>query len=116
MHLMTVRGRRTGREYSTPFWVLERPDGRYWVAVFGETETVRNARAAGHITVSKGTSREDVRIVEVPVEDRLPILRDYMGLNRTRTARSFMGASRESPDERLAAIAPDHPVFRLERT
>jgi len=70
MRLVTVRGRMSGKEYSTPFWLLERPDGRYWVSVFGETNTIKNARAAGHVTVSRGTARDEVRLVEVPVEMR----------------------------------------------
>lgn len=45
--LLTVRGRSTGRLYTTPVRLLER-DGQSWlVAPYGAVSWVRNARAAG---------------------------------------------------------------------
>jgi len=113
MHLVTVRGRRSGKEYSTPFWLLELPDGRYWVSVFGETNTVKNARAAGHVTVSRGATRDEVRLLEVPVESRLPFLHEYLASNKSSMVRTYF-ATPESSDDELQALAPEHPVFKLE--
>jgi len=79
IRLVTVRSRTTGREYSTPIWLVERSGDRYWVAVFGETNTVRNARVAGRVTLSRGAVREDVRLREVPVSERVPFLRARIG-------------------------------------
>ncbi len=114
MRIVTVRGRTTGKEYSTPVWLMERPDGRYWVSVFGETNTIKNARAAGRATLSRGAVREDVRLAEVPVSGRVPLLRAYLGLNKSRMTRTYFGATPESSDAEFAAIAPEHAVFRLE--
>jgi hypothetical protein len=113
MHVVTVRGRKSGKEYSTPFWLLELPDGRYWVSVFGETETVKNARAAGHVTVSRGATRDEIRLVEVPVESRLPFLHEYVASNKSSMVRTYF-ASPTSSDDDLRALAPGHPVFKLE--
>jgi hypothetical protein len=114
MRVVTVRGRRTGNEYSTPIWVMDRADGRYWVSTFGETETVKNARAAGRVTLRRGDAVEDVRLVEIPPSDRVPFLRAYMDDNRSRMARTYFGATPKSTDEELAALAPQRAVFRLE--
>jgi hypothetical protein len=113
MRLVTVRGRKSGKEYSTPFWLLERPDGRYWVSVFGETNTIKNARAAGHVTVSRGATRDEVRLVEVPVESRLPLLHEYLASNKSPLVRTYF-AMPTSTDDELQALAPEHTVFKLE--
>jgi len=113
MRLVTVRGRKSGKEYSTPFWLLEQPDGRYWVSVFGETNTIKNARAAGHVTVSRGATRDEVRLVEVPVESRLPILHEYLAANKSSMVRTYF-ATPTSNDDELQALAPEHTVFKLE--
>jgi hypothetical protein len=114
MRLVTVRGRATGREYSTPVWLMERPDGRYWVSVFGETNTIKNARAAGRAILTRGEVREDVRLNEVPVPERVPLFRAYLGVNRSRMVRTYFGATPESSDAEFAVIAPEHTVFRVE--
>ncbi|HVH54030.1 MAG TPA: hypothetical protein VNA32_07860 [Actinomycetota bacterium] len=113
MHVVTVRGRKSGKEYSTPFWLLERPDGWYWVSVFGETNTIKNARAAGHVTVSRGATRDEVRLVEVPVESRLPFLHEYVAANTSSMVRTYFASPTTSDDE-LEALARDHTVFKLE--
>jgi deazaflavin-dependent oxidoreductase (nitroreductase family) len=113
MHLVTVRGRKSGKEYSTPFWLLELPDGRYWVSVFGETDTIKNARAAGHVSVSRGATRDEVRLVEVPVESRLPFLHEYVASNKSSMVRTYFATPTSSDDE-LRALAPEHTVFKLE--
>ncbi len=115
MRLVTVRGRTTGKEYSTPIWLVEQADGRYWVAVFGETNTVRNARAAGRATLSRGAVRDDVRLREVPVTERVPFLRARIGLGGSRMLRPYFDATSQSSDADFAAIAPEHAVFKLER-
>jgi hypothetical protein len=113
MHLVTVRGRKSGKEYSTPFWLLELPEGRYWVSVFGETDTIKNARAAGHVSVSRGATRDEVRLVEVPVESRLPFLHEYVASNKSSMVRTYFATPTSSDDE-LRALAPEHTVFKLE--
>ncbi len=114
VRLVTVRGRTTRKEYSTPIWLVERPDGRYWVAVFGETNTVKNARAAGQVTLSRGGEREHVRLREVPVSERVPILRARIGLGGSQMLRPYFDATPQSSDAEFAAIAPEHAVFKLE--
>jgi hypothetical protein len=114
IRLITVRGRRTGKEYSTPIVLLEEADGRYWVGVFGETSTVRNARAAGRAVLSRGGAREEVRLTEIPVSERTPYLRARIALGVSPMVRPYFDATPQSSDADLAAIAPKHAVFKLE--
>src|SRR5438094_4684661 len=62
LHQATIRTRKTGRTYSTPILVVESSGGRYWVAVYGDTNTVKNARAGGRLTLRRGRAHEDVRL------------------------------------------------------
>ena len=112
--LVTVHARKSGKEYSTPIWIVEQGGGRYWVAVFGETNTVKNARAAGRVTLSRGSVREDVRLTEVPVTERVPYLRARLELGGGRMLRPYFEATQRSSDAEFAAIAPEHTVFKLE--
>jgi hypothetical protein len=50
-YLLGVRGRRSGRTYSTPIILVENGD-RWLVAHYGEVSWVRNVRAAGEATLS----------------------------------------------------------------
>src|SRR5919108_2371918 len=59
-YLLTVRGRRSGRPYSTPITLVEEAEQRWLVAPYGEVNWVRNARAAGRITLSRGRHTKSV--------------------------------------------------------
>ncbi len=75
--------------------------------------TIRG-RTTGRTTLSRGPSREEVRLIEVPIAERVPLLRAYLDLNKSRMARTYFGATPYSSDAELAGIAPEHAVFRLE--
>src|SRR2546428_6944277 len=61
-YLLQVRGRKSGRLYSTPIDVLEHGGRRFLVAGRGETQWVRNARASGQVTLRKGMRGEACRL------------------------------------------------------
>lgn len=52
-YLLHVRGRKSGRIYSTPVDVLDRAGKRYLVAPRGYTQWVRNAIASGAVSPRK---------------------------------------------------------------
>ena len=54
MALLTIRGRKTGRDRSVPMGVFDRDGRKYIVAAFGEVNWVLNLRAAGTVTLSQG--------------------------------------------------------------
>ena len=114
LHLVTLPSRKTGRRYSTPIVVVELSGGRYWIGVYGETNTVKNARAAGRLTLSRGRARQDVRLTEIPVLARTPYLRARAALGVNPMVRPYFDVTPLTSDAEFAAIAPAHPVFKLE--
>jgi len=110
-YLLSVPRRKTGRIQSTPVTLVERDGGRWLVAPYGERDWVRNARAAGRVTLSRGRHRETVAIEVVGPQESAPILRQYM--KQTRITGRFFDVSLDSPLEAFVQEAPRHPVFRI---
>ena len=54
IYLLTVRGRRSGTPYSTTVTLVEEGTSRWLVAPSDEMSRVRNVRAAGQVTLSRG--------------------------------------------------------------
>ena len=111
--VLTVRGRRTGTPQSVPVNILTLDGDRYLVAPRGNTQWVRNVRAAGEAKLRVGRRVEQVRLVEVPVGDRGPVLRVYLQRWGWEVGRFVEGLSKRSTDAELAAAAPGMPVFRV---
>jgi deazaflavin-dependent oxidoreductase (nitroreductase family) len=109
--LLTVPGRRSGTPYSTPVIVLRRGADRWLVAPYGERAWVKNARAAGQVTLSRGRRRVTVPVEEVGAEEAGPVLKDYLA--RTPITRPFFEVTPDSPLADFVDEAPRHPVFRL---
>lgn len=108
-HVLMVRGRRTGAEHSVPVDVMSDGERRWLVAPYGETNWVRNARAAGRVKLSRRGRSEEVRVEEVAPGERAPVLRRY--LREVPVARPYFDVTLGSSDEELAAEGPRHPVF-----
>jgi len=113
-YLLTVRGRKSGALYSTPVTLMEEGADRWLVAPYGDVAWVRNARAAGQVTLRRGRRAETVTLVELTPEASAPILKRYM--TRLPITRPFFDARPDSPLEAFAAEAPRHPVFRITDT
>jgi hypothetical protein len=75
-HLLSVPGRRTGRLRTTPVSPFS-VEGRRYITSFGQTEWVKNARAAGWGILARGRRRQRVRLLELDLEERRPILRQF---------------------------------------
>lgn len=110
-HILTVRGRKTGRVYSTPVDVMQLAGDRWLVAGYGVVNWVRNVRASGEATLSRGRRSHAYRVVEVGPADAVPVLREYMRL--IRVTAPYFDATSNSPDDAVAAEVSRHPVFRL---
>ena len=110
--LLQVRGRKSGKLYATPVDVLELAGKRYLVAPRGRTQWVRNAEAAGEITLKKGSRRDKFRLRALNDAEKLPILKAYLDSFRREVQRYFaVGAG--SPPEAFAEIASSYPAFEL---
>jgi hypothetical protein len=103
---LAVRRRRTGGWQTIPVNVLELDGTRYLMAVRGETEWVRNLRAAGGGELRRrGTTEPFVVAEEVREPDaRARIVGAYL---------DHWGRQVKSQFEQLPDAA-DHPVFRIE--
>jgi deazaflavin-dependent oxidoreductase (nitroreductase family) len=112
VYIVSVPGRKTGVIRSNPIDVMDVGGRRNLVAPYGETNWVRNARAAGEVTLSRGGRAERFRVVEVDPDEAAPILRKY--LQDVRVARPYFDVTADASDEQIAAEAKRHPVFRLE--
>ncbi|HET6692567.1 MAG TPA: nitroreductase family deazaflavin-dependent oxidoreductase [Miltoncostaeaceae bacterium] len=111
--VLEVAGRRSGLPRRTPVNLLQVGDDRYLVAPRGDTQWVRNLRAAGEGHLLLGRRRTRFAAREVPVDEREPVLRAYLKRWTWEVGKFFGGVKADSPAEDLARIAPDHPVFRL---
>jgi len=110
-YLLTVRGRKSGQSYSTPVTLVEENDERWLVAPYGEVGWVRNARATGQVTVSRGRKSETVEIIELGSEDAAPVLKKY--LTRVPVVRPFFNVTPRSSLRDFVGEASRHPVFRI---
>ena len=113
--VLEVRGRRSGKPRRVPVNLLPLDGTRYLVAPRGHTQWVRNLRAAGRGHLLIGRRREPFVAVEIPDAEKEPILRAYLERWKWEVGQFFGGVDASSPSEELRRIAPDHPVFRIER-
>jgi deazaflavin-dependent oxidoreductase (nitroreductase family) len=109
--VLVVRGRTSGEPRSNPVNLLELDGERYLVAPRGNTQWVRNARAAGGGELHLGKRVEAVELVELPVDQRVPVLRVYLTKWGWEVGRFVEGLSKKSTDAEIAAVAPGMPVF-----
>lgn len=109
---LEVRGRKSGRPTSFPVVVADLDGERYLVAMLGEvSQWAKNVRAAGGEAVLIHRRREPVRLREVEVEARAPILRRYLQLAPGARPHFPIGPDGDLAD--FERIAPDYPVFRI---
>ena len=60
-YLLAVPGRKSGNLYSTPVSLVQEDDRRWLVSPYGQVSWVKNARAAGQVTLSRGGKAETDR-------------------------------------------------------
>ncbi len=112
--VLEVRGRKSGLPRRVPVNLLPHGGARYLVAPRGQTEWVRNLRAAGEGDLLLGRRRERFAPRELADQEKEAILRDYLRRWKWEVGQFFDGVGPDSPPDELARIAPDHPVFRVE--
>jgi len=109
---LETRGRRSGRAYMIPLVVAQVGTERYLVSMLGESaDWVRNVRASAGAAVLRHRRTEKVRLEEVPVSRRAPILKAY--LQRAPGARPHFDLSRDAPLAEFEKVAARYPVFRI---
>jgi len=111
MSLLTVRGRKSGQPHTVPVILVEQDGHRFLVAPYGVVQWVRNLRAAGKATLTRGRLSEAISVTELPAGEAAPILKQYL-LN-VATVRPYFDVTRDSPLEAFELEASRHPVFRI---
>ena len=112
--ILEVPGRKSGKTQTVPVNPLEFEGKRYLVAPRGNTQWVRNVRAAGGGTLRLGSKRERFAATEMADVEKPPILRAYLKNWASETGKFFGGVDHEAPEDKLVAIAAEHPIFRIE--
>ncbi|MDT0400984.1 MULTISPECIES: nitroreductase family deazaflavin-dependent oxidoreductase [Streptomyces] len=110
---MSVRGRKSGRMQRIPVNPHTHDGGQYIVSARGHSQWVRNMRAAEGGELRVGRKVRAFTAVELPDEEKLPILRTYLEKWGWEVNQYFQGVTARSSDEEIAAAAHDHPVFRI---
>lgn len=100
---LTVAGRRTGEPRRVPVIPVEIGGTRYLVSPYGNSEWVRNLRAAGRGELRRKGRTETFHAVEIPASERGPIIARYREVAGRVVAPCFS----KLPD------AQDHPVFQI---
>jgi deazaflavin-dependent oxidoreductase (nitroreductase family) len=77
-YLLQVRGRKSGKIYSSPIDLLEMDGKRFLVAPRGRTQWVRNAEAAGEVILKKGKLQQRFKLRALSAEEKPEILKAYL--------------------------------------
>ena len=112
MVLLQVRGRKSGRIYSTPVNLLDLNGRRYLVAPRGDTQWSRNAAASGEVTLVRGRQRETVKVKPIGDANKPAILKAYLDQYASAVQQYFPVAA-GSPLADFAPLAANYPVFDI---
>jgi deazaflavin-dependent oxidoreductase (nitroreductase family) len=113
-YLLEVRGRKTGKVYSTPVNVLEYKGKKYLVAPRGYTQWVRNVETSGEASLVQRAERTKVRLRTVADEEKPEILKAYLDRFKLTVQRYFPVAA-GSPAEAFQPLAVRYPVYEITR-
>ena len=113
LYLFTVRGRKSGQPRTVPLVIIRQNGKRYVSSPYGIVDWVRNLRAAGEATLTRGRRSETVNARELPTGEATLLLReDIKGGN---PFVRYFGVATDSSLEEFERAAVSHPVFVLER-
>jgi len=109
--VLEVRGRKTGKPISLPVHPLDLDGRRYLVCARGNSNWVRNARAAGEVVLARAMRRHGYAVRELPSGERPAVLKSYLDRFAGEVQR-FFPVPKGSPAEAFKDLAPGCPVFR----
>ena len=109
---LEVIGRKSGRVVSFPLVMITVDEQRYLASMLGEdSQWVRNVRAANGKAVLRSGGYENVRLEEIPADQRAPLLKTY--LHAAPGARPHLPIDMDAPLAEFEKIAAEFPVFRV---
>ncbi|TRW44093.1 nitroreductase/quinone reductase family protein [Georgenia yuyongxinii] len=119
---LEVPGRRSGLIRCTTLARASWHGRQYLVALAGESEWVRNVRAAGgRVVLARGGRRRGATLVELAAAERAPVIRAYMlrpgrrpgSRAVAKEARYVFGVGPDASEPEIAAVAEHYPVFEI---
>src|SRR5215469_15911530 len=110
-YVLEVRGRKTGKTITLPVHPLDLDGRRYLVCARGNSNWVRNARAAGEAVLARAMRRHRYAVRELPAGERPAVLKSYVDRFAGEVQR-FFPVPKGSPAEAFKDLAPGCPVFR----
>ena len=113
MYLLTVRGRKSGKIRTVSLAIIERNGKRYLGSPFGVVAWVRNLRAAGEATLTRGRRSETVNARELPKGEAALLLREE--IKGGNPFARYYGVTADSSLEEFERAVVSHPLFVLER-
>jgi deazaflavin-dependent oxidoreductase (nitroreductase family) len=108
---LEVVGRKSGRITRFPLGMADVDRRWYLVSMLGEANWVLNVRAAGGRAVLRRRRPREVTLLEVPVDERAPILKRYV--EKVPGGRPHIPVDRHLPVEAFTPIAARYPVFQV---
>ncbi len=112
IYQLQVRGRKSGKIFTTPVNLMEFGGRQVLVAPRGRTQWVRNAEAAGEIILKRGSKRLRFGLQPIGDEQKPPILKEYLDRYASAVAK-FFPVKPGSPVDSFRPLAANYPVFDL---
>ena len=111
--VLAVKGRKSGKWRTVPVNMLTHDGHRYLVSPRGETQWVRNLRAAGDGELRRGMRAERFHARELSDDEKVAVLRAYLKKWAMEMGIFFQGIGARSSDEEILTITPMHPTFEV---
>jgi deazaflavin-dependent oxidoreductase (nitroreductase family) len=111
-YLLEVTGRKSGRTYSTPVYIMEIANRTFLVCPRGRAQWVINAEASGKLWLRRGPERTEYSIRKAPSIDKPELLRAYLSRFKF-TVQRYFPVQDGSPASAFVPIARRYPVFEL---
>ncbi len=111
-YLLEVTGRKSGKLYATPVYIMAVDNRTYLVCPRGRAQWVINAEASGRVWLKKGDERIQYAIRPVADADKPELLRNYLDRFKS-TVQRYFPVTAGSPTSAFVLIAGRYPVFQL---
>jgi deazaflavin-dependent oxidoreductase (nitroreductase family) len=112
--LLSVRGRTSGKVYTTPVALVQQDHEQWLVAAFEEVNWVRNLRAAGSAHLIRGRHTEAIEVIELEMSKAAPILQVFLErYQRVPFIPPYFSVTSPSSRAAFEREAIHHPLFRI---
>lgn len=114
LKLLSVRGRKSGKEYTTSVALVVKGNERWIVAAFGEVGWVRNIRAVSQAELKQGQNSETIHVTEISHKEAAPILKTFLRrFGIVPFIPPYFNTTKDSSLADFEREAKNHPVFKI---